>query len=337
MFRLIRFDNWWNIITPQILGWIYFCMLMRKEDLTSPDWLEMLFFMLGVICIASFGYLLNDYFDIKSDLISGKSNSLQRFNPNVRIVLVLLPLIMGIIFWGILKRGMVTNALYTLQVTSLILYSMPPFRLKEKGFAGVITDSFYGHVNPALFTISTFELPPDTNLWSKIVLVTLVLIGTTMKGIRNILLHQIDDRKKDLKAFIQTFTIKNGALFTLNIINNLIPLELLTTFCLVVNISLFVPSFFLSFLLFSFVTYLKFSGWKLAYLPQRQLRFKFLFFINDYYEGWMPVFFITILTIRNHPFSFLLISHLILFPTFVVKLWNDIKTIRQNFKTEESY
>ena len=36
-------------------------------------------------------------------------------------------------------------------------------------------------------------------------------------------------------------------------------------------------------------------------------------------------------------FLILLLLHLVLFPSFITKLWSDIKTIQQNFKTEEDY
>jgi hypothetical protein len=43
------------------------------------------------------------------------------------------------------------------------------------------------------------------------------------------------------------------------------------------------------------------------------------------------------LCVFRHVFVFLLILHLALFPSFVIKLVKDFKAIRDNFKTEEDY
>ena len=334
---MFRFNNWWSVITPQILGWIYFCELIADHSFLITDWHKVAFFFLGVISISAFGYVFNDYCDIDSDRISGKKNSLSKFSSQIRILIILLPLIAGITCWALVHAATITNTLYALQILALILYSAPPVRFKKRKILGVVADSFYGHINPAFFTVFTF-LPINSKTSAIIItLLALILVCTTFKGIRNIWLHQLADRKKDRQANIQTFVVKHGALFTLTFINNLLPFEVFFTVVLSLILSFLFPPFFIGFLLFCILTYFKFSGWKLAYIPQRQLKFKFLYFINDYYEGWLPVFLLIILCSRNPVFLFLLLLHLILFPAFITKLWNDIKTIQQNFKTEDDY
>jgi 4-hydroxybenzoate polyprenyltransferase len=334
---MLRFNNWWSIIIPQILGWIYFCELTADRSFLIADWGRVLLFVLGVISIASFGYVLNDYCDIESDKISGKKNSLSKVNRPMRNLIVSLPLILGIASWALLHSGIIANVLYGLQILALIIYSAPPVRLKERSVLGIAADAFYGHVNPAFFTIFTFihwSNAPDSYT---VFLLVLVFVCTSIKGVRNILLHQIDDRKKDHKARLNTFVVKYGAYFSLLLINRLLPFELFFTILLVVIISIKIPPFFLFFLIFIVITYLKFSGWKLSYLPKRQLKFKFLYFINDFYEGWMPVVLLIILCSRTPVFLFLLLLNFILFPLFIVQLWKDVKTIQQNFKTENDY
>ena len=333
---IFRANTWWNAIVPQVLGWIYFCALLDPTNVTV-DRQRVLLFFLSLISISAFGYLLNDFFDLRSDEISGKKNSLYGLNPGLRIVLVLLPLIIGFVSWTLLPSRLGANILFTLQLTALVFYSSPPFRLKEKGKWGIVADAFYGHINPAFIAISTFLLGYSKSGTQGFILLGLLFLCTGLKGIRNILLHQLEDRKKDRMAGIGTFVVKRGALFSLNLVNRLLPLETFFTIALALLISVWFPPFFLSILIFAVLTYLKFSGWKLGYLPKRQLKFKFLYFLNDYYEGWMPVFFLLLLGVRQHEFLFLLALHLILFPSFLIKLWNDLKTIGQNFKTEDDY
>lgn len=337
MFKIFRAQNWWTIIIPQILGWVYFCELRAANPFMFSSPQKVFYFVGGVLAIAAFGYAFNDLCDIDIDSAAGKKNHLSGLNKPIRILAVLIPLATGIFFWYQVKAGVFTNVLYGLQVIALVVYSTKPFRLKEKSLAGVITDAFYGHINPALFTLGTFtdwtgQAPGYTT-----VLLTILVVSTTLKGVRNILLHQLHDRKNDKAAGINTFVTQNGGVATLYFINNILKYEVLFTALLAITISYALPPFFLSILLFGIFTYLKFSGWKLAYLPKRQLQFKFLYFLNDYYEGWVPVFFLILLSVGDNRFLIVLLLHLVFFPTFLIKLWQGAKTIRQNFKTEDDY
>ncbi len=328
-------------MVPQVLSWVYFSWLIDPSYNNRIPFhkvnSDFFLFFLALVSISAFGYLLNDLFDVESDAIAGKQNSLSRFGVYIRWLLVLVPLLIGVCAWLKLPFRPGATILLALQIVALILYSAPPVRLKERAFWGVIADAFYGHINPVFITL-TYFLPG----YSKPGLVGLIFLGVVficlaLKGLRNILLHQIEDRKKDRRAGTETFVVKNGGLYTLNLVNRILPLELFFTICLAISISIILPPYFLSVLLFSVLTYLKFSGWKLAYLPGRQLKFKFLYFLNDYFEGWMPVFFLVLLSVQNQRFLMLLALHLFLFPGFVAKLWKDLKTIRENFKTEDDY
>lgn len=334
---MFRFNNWWSVIIPQILGWIYYSELGSDQSFLIADWHKVALFLGGVLAISSFGYVFNDYCDLDSDKISGKGNSLSGFSSLGRITLVIFPLIIGIICWALVRAGFIANTLYTLQILALIFYSAPPIRLKRRALLGVLADAFYGHINPAFFTICTFLHFDFATLNGYFPVLALIFICTSFKGVRNILLHQIQDRKRDAKAGIQTFVVKYKALFSLYLVNKLLPFEALFTIALALVISISYPPFILSIILFSVLTYFKFSGWKLSYLPKRQLKFKFLYFLNDYYEGWMPVFFLIILSVRQSGFIFLLILHLLLFPAFIIKTWKDLRAIGENFKTEEEY
>lgn len=338
--KIFRTAIWWNAIVPQVLGWIYFCWLCNGVQFFKYIYpAEFLFvvacFFVSLISISAFGYLFNDWCDVKADAIAGKNNRLGSLPPVLRFVLVLVPLLIGYFFW--MPVSLIATVLLALQIVALIIYSAPPVRLKNRSFWGVAADAFYGHINPVFITLFAFHFFDEADSWYKFLIASVLFVAVTLKGVRNILLHQLDDRKKDRLAGIQTFVVKNGALFSLYLINNLLLFEIISTVILSLVISFFFPPFFLCLLFFSIVTYLKFSGWKLADVPQRQLKFKFLYFLNDYYEGWVPVFFLILLSVKQPVFLFLLLLHLFLFPSFISKLWKDLKTIQQNFKTEDEY
>lgn len=338
MQKLFRTNVWWAVIVPQVLGWIYFCFLDGTSNF-GYGYRAFFCFFCGLVFTSAFGFLFNDLCDVDSDRKAGKANVMSTLHPALRVLLIAINLTAALLGWFYLQASVLASVFFVLQIVSLIVYSLPPFRFKNKHIAGVLTDAFYGHLNPVLITILVFGFrhtpggEKSTSLF-----IPLLLLCTFLKGVRNILLHQLDDRKNDRKAGDQTFVVKFGPLFTLNLINKMLWLEIPATFLLVLNISYVVPPFFAVFLLFALVSYLKFSGWKLAYLPQRQLKFKFLYFLNDFYEGWMPVSFLLILAITHYwSFYVFLAIHLLLFPSFLLNLWRDIKQIRENFKTEDEY
>ncbi len=337
MQKLFRSNIWWVAVVPQVLGWVYFCILDGTfhfpEQLTA-----FAFFFLALVSISAFGYLFNDLCDVEADKTAGKPNALGSYPFYLRVLLVALTLVIGVFCWWKVAASHWANIFFALQLLALVIYSAPPFRLKNRHIFGALTDAFYGHVNPILITLLAFGFNINEGLTEKTTLfIPLVVACTFLKGFRNILLHQLEDRRNDKKAGVNTFVIRYGALFSINLINRLLIVEILATFAVVLNISMVAPPFFVSALIFIALTYLKFSGWKLSYLPARQLRFKFLYFMNDYFEGWMPVWLLIILAVHNPLFAAVLAVHLLLFPSFILKLWKDFKTIRENFKTEEDY
>ncbi|MBP7388797.1 MAG: UbiA family prenyltransferase [Chitinophagales bacterium] len=337
MLKIIRLSHWWSIIPPQIAGWIYYAALRNEQSFLEHEARNVLLFIAGVIFIAAFGYLYNDYCDADSDRLACKKNLLSEKSKVIQLVAVLMPLAAGVSSWYFVQTNWIAKALYALQIVALVVYSARPFRLKNRGAWGVICDTFYGHVNPAFFTVFTFYNPFQLMQKTEALFLLFLLIVTSLKGVRNILLHQLQDRKADRMAGIQTMVVKQGALFTLNLINTLLLYEITFTALLVIAISTILPPVLISLLLFTMFTYLKFSGWKLGYLPRRQLKFKFHYFLNDYYERWLPFFLLLILISQQPVFLYLLVLHIIAFPAMITETMKDLSVIRENFKTEEDY
>lgn len=291
----------------------------------------------ALIFTAAFGYLFNDYCDIESDRLAGKKNFVAGLPAVLRAPLVLLMLSGGVFCWVLTEPGLLATLFYALQIAALVLYSAPPTRLKNQGLYGVLADAFYGHVNPVLVTLALFY-NPATELTKGVVFFVLVLLACLfLKGLRNILVHQLQDRKEDRHASTRTFVIAKGPVYTLTLVNRLLVAEIIFTVLLAVCLSVLFPPVVLALILFGVITYLKFSGWKLSYLPKRQLRFKFLYFLNDFFEQWLPVFLLIIIVAGTKQYFVLLIFHLVLFPRFLVGLVKDFKQIADNFKTEEDY
>lgn len=330
-----RVTVWWHTIAPQVFGWVYFCLLM--QPVPELPLMRFVQFLIALVGISAFGYLFNDWCDIDTDRLAGKSNVLTNKPPVLRAILVFAPLAAGMYAWKLLRAGAWANFFMGLQILALTVYSLPPFRLKARSLWGALTDAFYGHINPVLITLSVFLQQPVNWNWFTIFFLITLLSCLSLKGFRNILTHQIEDRKKDRKAHINTFANAIGALNTLDLVNLLLWFENIFTIVLGILLIILFPPLITAWVLFPAITYLKFSGWKLPYLPKRQLRFKFLYYLNDFYEAWLPFFLLIVLVIKQPVLYPLFIFHVVLLPRFLTGLIKDIKTIAENFKTEEVY
>lgn len=285
-------------------------------------------FILSALIIAGFGYFVNDASDTKNDQIAGKKNMAQSFSVSQQIIIALLLWISGMTVFYISVNKFTAFILLLIQTFLFITYSVKPFRAKNNPVLGPLHDTHYSHILPVFITLFSFF--NVSNLKSIYIILFLYLL-LLAKGIRNILLHQLDDRKGDYKAGIKTFPIRFGALNTLNLINRVIlPLEFL--FIILLSILSWPESGRLLYGFGAFVVFyfLNFSGWKFLILPYRQLKFKFLFVLNDFYEYWLPYLCIWSTSLTFTQKLFLTLLHSFLFFSGVRKFLKDSKKIAVN-------
>jgi hypothetical protein len=337
---LLRFSLWWQHIVPPVLAAAY---IAAATGVLPPGELiaRLPLFLVSVVGIAGFGYFLNDACHIAADRAAGKPNAAAAIGPLARAGILLGLLVVGLAPWSLLPRNPVNLTLLALQVGALTLYSARPVRLKERGLAGVLADTLYGHLLPVAIALFTFfpgplEAARAPGLAGSpgppiVVLLLCVLLVLACKGLRNILLHQLDDRENDRRAGIRTFVLAVGPVRALALINRiLLPLELGGLVALLVLLAPAAPVW-VGFAVFLAFTALMFSAWKFPYLPRRQLRFKFLYFLNDFYEEWLPPTALVIAVARHAELWPLLPMHFALFPKGLAKLPRHFAVLRENF------
>ena len=329
----LRFALWWNHLIPPVLATIYFAIALNGTPFNHAM-IYVFEFIPIMIGIAGLGYFMNDLADFKDDKSVGKKNIVNAL-PKKQLFLLVLFLLLCVIFpWTFLELNWQVVALLLIQFGVYFLYSFPPFRFKERGILGILSDTFYGHVNPILVTIFTFLIISESYLWDVTIYpIGLIVLWAMSKGIRNIMLHQLDDRKNDLKTGSNTFVLRMGALKSVNKINRaILPIEISLVIILVFMASAILPFFYAGFLLFLFFTWLKFNGPKFLVMPRRQFTFKFLYFMNNFYEEWLPILILISLSINRPVFLVLLVIHLILFPKIMRNFYLDLKDIGKNLR-----
>lgn len=159
--------------------------------------------------IAGFGYFMNDLADRKEDEQAGKFNVLLKMHPAAIGGLLALFLALAVLPWVFyFPKNEWTLSLLGGELLLFILYSVPPFRFKERGILGVICDAMYAHAVPAVLAAVTFyELgDPVHPHW----ILYIVVLGSWQfwLGVRNILLHMRSDLEKDKGTGTRTLGVR---------------------------------------------------------------------------------------------------------------------------------
>lgn len=302
-------------------------MALVQQLPPAPYYWQALLFLLASAGIAALGYFINDWYDREADARAGKQNYIGRLTLAQRTLFFGAALMAAVLPWLWLPFRPVVYGLLGVQLLLYLAYSHPAIRFKEKGVWGVLCDALYGHVNPALVALLTFYQGGLTSVpWY--VLLAIIAGWQLLKGIRNIMAHQLDDRHRDRRAGLQTFINQFGAGRAMLTINSwVLPLEglLLLAFC---AYAAFWGAWLLWPVLLVFVVLnaLKFSIWKLWSIHRRHFATKFLFFLNDFYESYMPVALLIGLVMIDRWYALLLAGHLLLMPQTWVTYKNDITT-----------
>lgn len=322
--RITRFNDWKNYLIPFFLGIIFISIYIFKIQFILALRVTILL-LVSIIGTASYGYLLNNIFDLKEDKQAGKSNFTGKMTGINKSAFVLIFLTVALIPWLFLSFGFLNFCLFILQLILLAAYSIPPFRLKRFVHFGVITDSLYNSVIMVfviVFTIREYaEISPKNG---NLILIVLFIV-LFLKGLRGILLHQLADRKNDQKAGTKTYVSCYGPLLSNNVVSKLLlPLEFATLIILIVLLSGIVPGLIWLYLGFIVYVALKYRLWNFRWIPTKNYLFFFRYTLNDFYEQWTPLYVLVLLTLTNISFLSILIPFILMFPAVFYKLYKDI-------------
>ncbi len=259
---------------------------------------------------ASMGYLVNDFFDREKDFAAGKENFLLNKSRFVVGLLFLVSFIFLFFPWFQLPFNRISLWLILAEIILLLVYSLPPLRIKERGLAGVFTDALYAHSIPVILAGYTFSLAAQHSF--SVLPVMFLFLWQLAMGVRNILLHQYNDRSLDSKVGNKTWVIQsNENTFRQQIeITILAEISLSLIFFLLLSFDLFL--FFPVALVIFFLAVMASIRFKENGLRQMLLS-QSRYFPNAVYEKWMPAVILFSLGFNNHYFWIILLLHTALF------------------------
>jgi hypothetical protein len=326
----LKASGWWNYKIPPMLAVAYFALASAPRALDSSRVeLYIALYLVAVVGMAGFGHVLLDAFDVEEDRLLGKANLWAPLSPAGRITVIVLLLAASWLPWLVLPAGKTGIALVTLEFVFFALYAVPPIRLKERGFPGIVADSMYAHVLPALWTWIPFSVISGARVpsWFPIAMG----IWALFVGMRHLLQHQVIQIDSDRSANARTHAVRRGREATLSlIVTKVLPLEMLSFIAMALAMASHAPA-----VAVGFVAYLSWQAFKLRFIwlakfnivgsMQQAERSTVVgtLVMSRFYERWLPLLLLGTLAYRQPAFLPLLLLHLLVFQDAIVEVMRE--------------
>lgn len=316
---ILRSSDWWDYKIIPLLFVGYMTIMLWDENLMLHiGWL--LFLIAAISAGAIYVSILNDYTDLNFDIASGKTNRLEHFSPLKRTFILMTSILISFLFCCFFIRDWVSLTFYLLAYLSFSLYSIPPFRFKNRGILGVLADASGAHLFPSLFIVSSISHRLGAGIdpyW-----ITLIGIWAFSYGLRGILWHQFWDRENDLSINHQTFATKTSLSTIKSAEKIIIGIEIIALIAILVTLGYILPFIALLFYLILLLGYLKRLKYQLVLILSGNPPWHIL--MSDYYEVLLPYALILICSFQYPWCLFLLAFHLLFFPTKPILLIKSI-------------
>lgn len=316
--KKLRLSNPWNYKVPFLIA-IPYLILLSSNFNTLHSLLLIILSLTIIFGVAGLGYLTNDLGDREKDKLINKENATSSITNQSIIVLFLFFISLTLLPWFYLPFNKYSFMFLSIQLFLFYAYAFPPFRLKEKGFLGILTDALYAHVMPAILASYTFYLVVSKTYFNYINFIIILCLWQFLLGIRNILFHQLKDYNNDISSNTNTFVTYYGNEKSEILLKRiLLPLEfiLFLLFCIYISIqfNLFI-CLVIAYWLYKAIKERK----QIRIFNYRDLAYKFF---DDLYLQWLPLVVIILLCIKSYVFIPIAILHFVLFrseaKTFII-------------------
>lgn len=224
LFAVGRASEWWEykLLPAFAVSYATFLLLGANAwaGLSGLAWLIVALLPGGI-----FVSVINDWTDAKDDALADKANRLSGFRPQLAAAIICSCLAAGAGLIWLWRADPFLVATYAAGWIAFTLYSVPPFRFKQRGLAGLVCDATGANVVPAVLATLLCARALDQTLsphW-----IAAIAIWSLMFGLRGILWHQIGDLDADRRANTSTFVVRHGVATSVRVASWIIfPLEL---------------------------------------------------------------------------------------------------------------
>jgi 1,4-dihydroxy-2-naphthoate octaprenyltransferase len=323
LYRRLRLKNPWNYKAPLLLAGPYFVI-----GASQVPWDRALLGMLASLCtiigVAGFAYFLNDLTDARKDLLAGKDNVVAGMGGGRRFAVLSIFLAAALGPWLYLPLTRTSAALLVLEFALFLVYCVPPFRFKERGVLGLLTDATYAHALPAVLAALTFSYLADEPYPRLREFLLALGVWQGILGVRNIVLHQLQDHDADVISGNRTLAVVLGqARLATLLALVLVPMEIMAagTFALVVSDRM--PWLVPAYGGFILLTIARLRGFGRPF--PATVRERLYAYADDFYTDWLPLLILGYMIAVNPKCWPLAILHIVLFRNGLRQSWHELK------------
>lgn len=287
--RATRFDDWWYSKIPPLLAIAYLQVTLARS---YQLWSLLPWLLVSLVCVAAYGHVVNDSFDVEADRRAGKANAMSRHGVAFRAVFAGSLAAVAFAPAFVVRYSVAALVLLAINLLLPTIYSIPETRLKERGVAGLVCDVGGSHVVPTLFVLVALHQGSHGVSLHEWVFAVAALAWSGALGLKGILHHQLSDRSGDLAAGASTFaaTVEAGRIERwLPAYNLFVEAPVSVVLCLVVVGACPLAAVALAgYVLVESVKYR--LGFQFALSPDpRTLRRSFPFVNEAFYVVWLPL------------------------------------------------
>ncbi len=336
--HISRANDWKGSFVPFVMGFVYLWLFMFQLKPTKQTGYLCLFSLLTTIGFASFGYLINEFFDQDEDKKAGKLNRFETIGVGLSSILFITSILLTFLPWIYLPSNKWSWVLICFEIGSFLLYSIPPFRLKRFPLISCVFDASYAYLIPIVLSMYTFSIYAEKSLFKSHLI--WLAIPAFFIGFRNIILHQIKDVIGDFHAQRKTLPMLFGKHELFNLLSISLFFEVFSFFVLFE--SLF-PDFHLGGMYIVYFSIKSIFFFKSEELKTSKNEFGFFGLADRFYQIWLPTILLTSLTVKDASWSFLWSLQLFLlvlnFNTHIVngKFLVVLKMIKEMIKMGASF
>lgn len=321
----MRAGEWWEYKIAPILAIFYATALLADASILSlaPS---LLLLLAALVPGAVYVSVLNDLTDRVEDGRAGKANRMAGAPAWLAWAAMVPAVAAGLAVAWHWRDDPSLLGCYLAAWIAFSLYSLPPFRLKVRGVAGLVADASGAHLFPTLVALLlAFRAAgaPIDPLW-----LAAVALWAFAHGLRGILWHQLLDSEADEAAGVRTFVQRVPRARAVALGQYLAwPAELAALAFLLWKLGMAAPP--VALLLYALLVRQRLNIFRMrAVVVEPQPRY--LLLLQEYYLLFLPVALLVEAALRNPADGLVLLAHLILFPVGVATAARDAWKLRRS-------
>jgi hypothetical protein len=312
LISLIRASEWWEYKLVPILSTFYATALVLHVAVSSL-WRSALSLLLAIVAAAIYASVINDITDRAGDLAAGKRNAVSGRSRSTVATLVALTAGAGFLFAWLWRDYAPLLSFYLATWLAFSLYSLPPFRLKERGAAGVLCVAAGEQLFPTIVAVLLACRGAQRAVggaW-----MASVAVWAMAYGLRGILWHQLMDSENDRAAGFRTFARLHPRAAAVIGTFIVFPLELIALAAMLWQIgSAWPPAFLVLYALYAIRSARRWQTAPVIVVPKP----RFFIVLHQFYSDLFPVALLITASVRDERALIVLAVHLLLFPRHVV-------------------